>query len=150
MNLAKTRFRNVLIAAATAASTMELSPAGATELVYVPVNPAFGGSPLNGSVLLNSAQAQNRHKDPDDPSSLFGNKTPLEQFNESLQRRVLDDLSTAASKNLISADGKFIPGTFQSGDFRIAITNLGNGMVQITTTDLKTGATTSFQVSQSQ
>lgn len=147
MKLTRTHLRNVVIAAAAAAIAL---PVMATELVYVPVNPAFGGSPLNGSVLLNSAQVQNKHKDPDDPSSLFGNKTPLEQFNESLQRRVLDDLSTAASKNLISSDGKFIPGTFQSGDFRIAITNVGNGMVQITTTDLKTGATTSFQVSQSQ
>lgn len=124
-----------------------MSHAGATELVYVPVNPSFGGSPLNGSLLLNSAQAQNKHKDPDDPSSLWGNKTPLQQFNESLQRRVLDDLSSAATKSLIS-NGKLVPGTLETGDFRIVITDLGGGMLRITTTDRTTGATTSFQVSQ--
>lgn len=40
--------------------------ASATELVHTPVNPAFGGNPLNGTWLLNNAQAQNDH---DDPSS---------------------------------------------------------------------------------
>ena len=29
----------------------------ATELVYTPVNPSFGGNPLNGTWLLNNAQA---------------------------------------------------------------------------------------------
>ena len=37
----------------------------ATELVYTPVNPSFGGNPLNGTWLLNNAQAQNDHDDPD-------------------------------------------------------------------------------------
>ncbi len=40
-------------------------PAAATELIYTPVNPVFGGNPLNGPVLLNNAQAQNNKKDPD-------------------------------------------------------------------------------------
>ena len=39
--------------------------AQATELVYTPVNPAFGGNPLNGTWLLNNAQAQNDYDDPD-------------------------------------------------------------------------------------
>ena len=37
----------------------------ATELVYTPVNPSFGGNPLNGTWLLNNAQAQNDYDDPD-------------------------------------------------------------------------------------
>ncbi len=31
---------------------------GASELVYHPANPTFGGNPLNGSYLLSQAQAQ--------------------------------------------------------------------------------------------
>ncbi|CCB67681.1 conserved exported protein of unknown function [Hyphomicrobium sp. MC1] len=31
---------------------------GATQLVYHPANPTFGGNPLNGSYLLSQAQAQ--------------------------------------------------------------------------------------------
>jgi curli production assembly/transport component CsgF len=34
------------------------APAFASELVYHPVNPTFGGNPLNGSFLLSTAQAQ--------------------------------------------------------------------------------------------
>ena len=37
----------------------------ATELVYTPINPSFGGNPLNGTWLLNNAQAQNDFDDPD-------------------------------------------------------------------------------------
>jgi curli production assembly/transport component CsgF len=34
------------------------SAAVASEIVYHPVNPTFGGNPLNGSALLSQAQAQ--------------------------------------------------------------------------------------------
>jgi curli production assembly/transport component CsgF len=34
------------------------APALASELVYHPVNPTFGGNPLNGAPLLSQAQAQ--------------------------------------------------------------------------------------------
>ena len=33
-------------------------PAAASEMVYHPVSPTFGGNPLNGSFLLSTAQAQ--------------------------------------------------------------------------------------------
>ncbi len=33
-------------------------PALASEIVYHPVNPTFGGNPLNGSALLSQAQTQ--------------------------------------------------------------------------------------------
>lgn len=34
------------------------APAFASELVYHPISPSFGGNPLNGSFLLSTAQAQ--------------------------------------------------------------------------------------------
>lgn len=39
-------------------STLFFLPASATEQVYHPVSPTFGGNPLNGSFLLSTAQAQ--------------------------------------------------------------------------------------------
>jgi curli production assembly/transport component CsgF len=45
--------------AVIAVAAMGLSvPACASEMVYHPVNPTFGGNPLNGSFLLSTAQAQ--------------------------------------------------------------------------------------------
>lgn len=44
--------------AATLGSLVLSTSAFATEQVYHPVNPVFGGNPLNGSYLLSQAQAQ--------------------------------------------------------------------------------------------
>ena len=38
--------------------------ASASELIYRPTNPSFGGNPLNSSHLLGTANAQNDYKDP--------------------------------------------------------------------------------------
>jgi|SRR4029077_9006866 curli production assembly/transport component CsgF len=47
----------LLILAAASAIGL-LGSASASEMVYHPVNPTFGGSPLNGAALLSQAQAQ--------------------------------------------------------------------------------------------
>ena len=120
--------------------------ANATELVYAPVNPSFGGNPLNGQTLLNSAQATNKHKDPN--ASSLTQKTALQQFNEMLERSVLSQLASAATSNVMGPGGKLTPGTVETGNFRIVITDLGGGILQITTIDKVTGASTSFQVGQ--
>lgn len=121
---------------------------GATELVYTPVNPSFGGNPLNGAMLLNSAQAQNNHKDPNDPASQYAEKTPLQQFNDNLERSVVGQLAAAATSSIIGPNGKLTPGTVETGNFRISVIDLGGGRLQITTTDKTTGAVTSFEVGQ--
>jgi len=120
----------------------------ASELIYVPVNPSFGGNPLNGPVLLNSAQAQNRTKDPAaTPSAIAAQQTPLQQFNDMLERSVLNRLASAATSSVFDAGGNLIPGTVSTGNYSIQISDLGGGMLQITTTDKVTGDSTSFQVS---
>lgn len=136
-----------LIFAAVFAISFQLAAAGtasATELVYTPVNPHFGGSPLNGSVLLNAAQAQNKTKDPD--SALNKPDSALQQFNESLQRSVLGRLAAAATSNILGPNGQLIPGTVETGDFLITISDTGNGTLRVVTTDKLSGASTSFEV----
>jgi len=127
-------------------SCLLAAPATATEQVYVPVNPSFGGSPLNGSVLLSSAQAQNRFKE--DSSGAQGQQSALEQFNDSLQRAILSRVASAVSSNVVGNNGQLVPGTVETTDFRILISDLGGGKLQITTTDKATGQTTMFEVSQ--
>lgn len=120
--------------------------AGASELVYAPVNPSFGGSPFNGGPLLSSAQATNKHEDPRAINSRFSqNQTPLQQFNDNLERSILSQLAAASTSGIIAA-GKIVPGSVQTGNFNITISDLGAGLLQITTTDKVTGASTSFQV----
>ena len=118
----------------------------ASELVYTPVNPSFGGSPFNGANLLNSAQATNKHQDPSAANNRsYFDQTPLQQFNDNLERSILSQLSSAATSGII-AGGKIVPGSVQTGNFNITISDLGGGLLQITTTDKVSGASTSFQV----
>jgi curli production assembly/transport component CsgF len=46
------------VAAIIAIGITASAPALASEMIYHPVNPTFGGNPLNGSFLLSTAQAQ--------------------------------------------------------------------------------------------
>lgn len=140
----------VLLAVGAATVIAWPRAAQATELVYQPVNPAFGGNPLNGSVLLGNAQAQDRHKDPEaQKNSLQGglDKTPLQEFNEILERSILGQLANAATGSVIS-NGKLVPGTVVTGNFTINISDLGGGLLRVTTTDKATGATSTFEVGQ--
>lgn len=127
-----------------------LAPAQATELVYTPVNPSFGGSPLNGQWLLNSAQITNKHTDPDaqDLGSAFEQRTPFQDFNDQLERSVLSRLASAASSQFVDSNGKFVPGTFETGSFTVSVVDVGGGALTITTTDRITGASTTFRVMQ--
>lgn len=134
---------------AACALALMAGSAGATELVYVPVNPSFGGHPLNGAGLLASATATNKHTADSDlgHSSLF-DQSPLAQFNQTLERTVLSQLAAAATVKLTGPDGKLVPGTFSTANFSITIVDLGGGVLRITTVDKTSGATTSFQVGQ--
>ena len=100
--------------------------ASATELVYTPVNPSFGGSPLNGAWLLGNAQAQNNKKDPDaiDRSSLAGTSA-LDRFTSQLESRLLAELLN----KMDDPNG----GSLITDDFIVNVVNLdGNLTVEIT------------------
>ncbi|GAB6389346.1 curli assembly protein CsgF [Stutzerimonas marianensis] len=123
------------------ASLLLSTSVGATELVYTPVNPSFGGNPLNGAWLLGNAQAQNDTKDPDaiDRSSLTGTSA-LDRFTSQLESRLLSDLLGDVR------DGK--TGSITTDDFIVNIINddLGNLVVNIT--DRLTGETSEIVIGQ--
>lgn len=125
--------------------------AQATEMVYVPVNPTFGGNPLHGPNLLATAQAINNYKDSSHTGVSVGGglsgQTALQQFNELLQRSILSRIASASASSVIGSDGKLIPGSLDTRDFTIEIVDLGGGLLQIKTTDKANGSSTSFQVS---
>lgn len=117
----------------------------ATELVYTPINPSFGGSPLYGSVLLGTASATNKHKDPEASALGSASQDPLSQFNESLERAVLSQLASSATSRILN-NGQLVPGNIETGNFRINVIDTGGGALMVTTTDKVTGASSSFVV----
>ena len=105
----------------------------ATELVYTPINPAFGGNPLNGTWLLNNAQAQNDYDDPDlkDRTTVAGTSA-LERFTSQLQSRLLgqllDNISTGNTGSL-STDAFIVDVIDDSGALTINVTDRATGEV---------------------
>ncbi|MBM7059189.1 curli production assembly protein CsgF [Pseudomonas sp. UL073] len=104
--------------------------AQATELVYTPVNPSFGGNPLNGTYLLNNAQAQNDHSDP--------NVTPraaassLERFTSQLESRLLSQLLSNiqdGNTGSLTTDAFIIDMVDDGGQLSIVITDRVTGEV---------------------
>ncbi|NYT70308.1 curli assembly protein CsgF [Pusillimonas noertemannii] len=137
-------------ASAALAALLASSPATATEMVYYPLNPSFGGSPLNGPVLLNSALATNKHTDPAADQDLYGSnqQSPLEIFQDTLERAILGRLAASATSRIVGEDGKLIPGNLETENFTINIVDVGGGLLSITTVDKVTGGSTTFQVGQ--
>lgn len=122
---------------------LSLQAAGASELVYTPVNPSFGGNPNNGPILLSSAQAQNGFTAPKAPAL-----TPIQRFNNSLQQAILNQLSTQIRNTIFGTNGTTItPGTYDAGNYVVAIIQNADGSLTITTTDKTNGATATFDVS---
>ena len=105
----------------------------ATELVYTPINPSFGGNPLNGTWLLNNAQAQNDYDDPDlkDRTSIAGTSA-LERFSSQLQSRLLgqllDNISTGNTGSL-STDAFIVNVVDDSGALTIEVTDRATGEI---------------------
>ena len=110
-----------------------VAAAQATELVYTPVNPSFGGNPLNGTWLLNNAQAQNDYDDPDLKSrSSVAGTSALERFTSQLQSRLLgqllDNISTGNTGSL-STDSFIVNVIDDSGALSIEVTDRVTGEI---------------------
>ncbi|GAA5444116.1 hypothetical protein Misp06_02299 [Microbulbifer sp. NBRC 101763] len=102
----------------------------ATELIYTPVNPSFGGNPLNGNYLLNNASAQNSKKDPKAGKSPYSESSSLDRFTDTLESRLLSQLLTDV--------GNGNDGTLVTDDFIVNIIDV-DGTLTITITDAVTG-----------
>ena len=108
----------------------------ASELIYTPVNPTFGGNPANASGLQANAAAQNDYKAPVVKSANNPPMTTLEKFNAQLQSALLSRLSSSSASDLFDANGKIITNrTVNAGNFIISITTDKSGNLNLTTED---------------
>ena len=91
----------------------------ATEIIYTPINPSFGGNPLNANMLLSKAQAQNKHKAP------VVEKGYAEQFQDSLERtylnRMVREITDMAFGEEIEDSLFDQDSIFMSGDYQIEV-----------------------------
>ena len=125
-----------------------LMPASASDLVYTPNNPSFGGNPNNAPGLMANASATKKHAESSGRGNSMLNQSPLEQFNQTLERSVISQLSSSTASKLIGSNGKLTPGSLSTANFTINIIDMGGGVLRVDTTDKATGAMTSFMVQQ--
>jgi curli production assembly/transport component CsgF len=111
------------------------------QLVYTPINPSFGGSPLNGNWMLSQAQAQNGFTSEESIDSRF-DRDPLTDFKESLNRQILSELSRNLITSMFGESG-LEEGRYTIGDYIIDITQ-GAAGITIIIFDLITGDETTI------
>lgn len=109
-------------------------PTQATELVYTPINPSFGGNPLNGNFLLQKAQSQNGHS-VQRPTLSF-----VDKFREALERNIINSLTRRI------ADGEVVEGVYDTGEYLIEVNQETDGSVLVTITNQNTGDTTLIRI----
>ena len=107
----------------------------AQEMVYTPINPAFGGNTFNYQWLLSAANAQNTFEEKSDFS--FGDQSELDQFKESLNRQLLNKISSDLFREQFG-DGDLEPGTYMFGSMVLEISPTSDGLL-INILDTQTG-----------
>jgi len=110
------------------------------DLVYKPVNPAFGGETFNYQWLLNSAQAQNLIEEPENDSFSFDTGSDLENFAETLNRSILSQISRQVTTSQFGEAG-LEEGSYTIGNFQIDVDNTAEGL-SITILDTALGEQT--------
>lgn len=115
----------------------------AQDFIYKPVNPFFGGDVFNYQQLLSSANAQNTITE---ESASIGrlSRDPLTDFEESLNRQILNQLSRSLVESQFG-EGGLQPGTYLLGNYRIEVTEGGEG-IQVVIFDESTGNQTTILI----
>lgn len=136
------RFRRLLAGLPLIIGAALLFPAAvsASELVYTPVNPSFGGNPFNSSHLLGTANAQDKYKDP----STANSNDPAAQFLRTLQSRLLSALATQIT-DIIFGENAQDSGLIRFGDQEVSFVR-GIDSVQLTISNLADGSVTDIVV----
>ena len=142
--------RTLITALITLGAVFQFS-AFATELVYEPINPSFGGNPLNGSFLLSKANSQNAHSAP------LSERSYDERLQESLERayinRIVREITDIAfGEQEYDEDGNPIDSIFNqdsifvSGDFQVELITSNPDSIVVNVTNLLTGEVTVVEI----
>jgi curli production assembly/transport component CsgF len=116
------------------------APAAGQDLTYEPVNPSFGGDPLNSRHLRGLAEIQ---KQPEEESD-FQRRSPQQQFADSLERRLLSEASQEIVDRIFGEDRQD-SGSFSIGSQQVDFQQVGD-QVEITLTDSQSGGTTQITI----
>ena len=109
----------------------------AQQLVYKPINPAFGGDTFNYQWLLSSANAQNQFDDGDKFGNLLNDFNSMDSFTQSLNRQLLSQLTGKLIDDKFGDSG-IAPGKYMFGSLFLDVSEASQGLV-INILDTQTG-----------
>jgi curli production assembly/transport component CsgF len=112
------------------------------QLVYKPINPAFGGETFNYQWMLSSATAQNGFTDPSQDADT--DTSTLQSFTDNLNRQLLNRISSELFSQQFG-DDELQPGTFTFGSLEVEISDGVTGLI-INILDTTTGEQTQIIV----
>ena len=113
---------------------------GATEMVYQPINPSFGGNPMNGSYLLNKASGQNKHK------ASVEAKSYADKFQESLERSYINQMVRKITDQAFGESDLQEDSIFSSGDYEILVMGSNPDTISVQITNSVSGEVTLIEV----
>lgn len=130
-------------------------PAFARDLVYQPISPAFGGSPLNSSFVLGLASANNRFTE--DPKARAERRAaqsrldaqqnandPAARFSQQITASLLSQIAANVSQQIIGENARD-SGVFSFGGTQVQFSRV-NGQISIDITESATGGRTNIQI----
>ncbi len=133
-------FKTSVSATAIGIAVFCFTPALASDLVYTPQNPSFGGNPFNSAHLLGVANSINKYKDP----SALDNSDPAKQFLRTIQSRLLSTVATQIT-DLIFGENAQESGVIRFGDQEISFVR-GIDSVTLIITNFADGSVTEIVV----
>ncbi|MBA6327648.1 curli production assembly protein CsgF [Colwellia sp. MB02u-6] len=128
-----------------------MEQAVSSELVYTPINPSFGGNPMNGSILLNKANGQNTH------SASSNERSYGDRLQESLERAYINKVvrevtDLAFGEQQLDENGVPVASIFDnnslfvSGDFQVELITSNPDSLTVQITNILTGEITIVEI----
>src|SRR3954452_19997885 len=126
--------------------------AGASDLVYQPVSPSFGGSPLNGSYVLGLAGANNYmfNESPQakqqraQQQQQLGDTSATDQFARQITASLLSQIASTVGQQIVGENARD-SGRFSIGGTSVVFNRIG-GQINIDITDGSSGGRTNIQI----
>lgn len=109
-----------------------------SELVYTPVNPSFGGNPLNSTILTYHANAINGYTDPNAESFDFSEESALDRLASNLESRLISQL--------LADIGNGNTGQLETDEFFLNVVD-DDGTLLVQIVDKASGESTEISVS---
>jgi curli production assembly/transport component CsgF len=126
------RFLGIVVLAMSVATA-----AGAGQLTYQPVNPTFGGNPLNGSYLLGIANANNQHlNNPETQTTINTTQSTAQELQQALVSALISQATSTAIGSILGTNGQtpLNSGTFSIAGETINFNRVG-GQINVTLID---------------